>query len=898
MTSGEIELKRLNQEQFLEEDEHGSTLRENKENITLVWFDKNIESNLEDIQITKTRLRQVNDYVLFFVDPDFCIQYIKSIKSEIIFLISSGNDAHILLSKVHDLRQVDSVYIFCVDKTKYERTLTEGVNYFKIVDIFTEQNSLIQSIKYNVELVQKQGDLFNFYNQNQKSTRNLTKESAAFLWHQLLREVFQKTPSGDNNAKDEMLQKCRLYYRGNKKELHNIEVFNREYNVANAIEWYTRDSFVFKLINKALRTEDVELLYTYRFYLIDLCSQLAMNHEFVLECYNSLTLYRGAKLTLDEIHRLKDSIGHLISTNGFLSTSQNRHVAEMYAGIGVPNPNIGQNNLESVIFEINYNTTMQSSTIVANITYASRFRDEEEFLFDLGTVFEIDGVIRDEKKQYWLCKMTPSNKGPEIVNEFVNYQRKQMNVSTVDISVLFGNLLYEMGEYLKCQCYFENLLSIQSSKESLNTIEIYRGLGRACLGVGKLELSQKYLQNAYDSCIKLEPFSTNKLGPILSYMGYTYDFQGKYDTALNYYFKALQIYKTDLNNKNLIAYVLTRIGVTYYHKGQDDLALKYFKDSYKFIENVVPEDHPEMSEYYNNMCMVHYHKGYYDEALHYQEKSYEIDQRIFPIDNHIDLSVDLNNIGKCYYKKCQYTEALNYFNKSLDIARKVLKGDDNYLDMGMRINNIGKCFYRLKHYSDALEQYQIVLKLIEKDNVNDHVDEAYTLKNIGEVYLDLSKYELSINYFNRALDIYKKTFNDLPNRDIAKCLHLLGQVYYSRNDGEDDSNLCESYYKFALETWDNVLPFNHPDLALCYKTMSMFHLNRKSDHFHSEKYFSMSYNIYTKTLTDDHPYLMDMHKLRETISKFRRKNLFFMTVDSVELILFLFLFSIIFWFQF
>ncbi|CAF1267087.1 unnamed protein product [Rotaria sp. Silwood1] len=171
------------------------------------------------------------------------------------------------------------------------------------------------------------------------------------------------------------------------------------------------------------------------------------------------------------------------------------------------------------------------------------------------------------------------------------------------------------------------------------------------------------------------------------------------------------------------------------------------------------------------MYMVHYHKGYYDEALYYQTKSYERDQRIFPTDNHIDLSVNTNNIGKSYYKKCQYTEAMRDFKESLDVARRVLQGNDNYRDM--------------------------VLKLIEKADLNDHVDLGYTLKNIDEVYLDLLNFELALNYFTQALDIYKKTFDDLQHRDVAKCLNLIGEVYYGKNNHDDDST-CHNYYSQAL----------------------------------------------------------------------------------------------------
>ncbi|CAF1961175.1 unnamed protein product [Rotaria magnacalcarata] len=889
------ETRQLNHEQYLENDENENAFCGNKETITLIWFDQNIQLNMKDIQLTKNMLREINDYVLFFAQLGDCIHYIKSVKSETIFLIVSGSDADVLLSEIHDLRQVDSIFIFCMDKLKYEKALIEKANYYKIIDIFIQQNSLIKSIQRNIQLAEKQINTFNLYNQNQKSSRNITNESGSFIWHQLLKDVLQKMPSGDKNAKEEMLNKCRLYYRGNQKELRNIEQFNNAYSIANALEWYTKDSFIYKLINKALRTEDVEALYTFRFYLIDLCSQLVDNHEWVLKCYKLLKLYRGTKQTQDEIQRLKNSIGHLILTNGFLSTSKSREVAEIYAGIAVVNTNASSKNLESIIFEIDYNTSIHRSSIVADVTCYSRFRDEQEFLFDLGTVFEIQDVAYDEEKKYWICKMTPSDKGLEIAKEYVNFQRNEMHDTKLDIFVLFGNLLYDMGEYIKCRHYFEDLLHVQRNQDSSTTIDIYRGLGRVFLGIKEIELSRKYLQHAYDLCIKSESTSSNKLGIILSYIGYTYDYQGKFNTALEYYFKGLQILERDLSNKRSIAYTLTRIGTTYYDKGQDDLALEYLKKSYKYLESSVPEDHPDMTEYYNNMCMVQYHKGCYDQALYYQIKSYEGDKRILPVDNHMHLSADTNNIGKCYYKKCQYTQAMEYFEQSLDIARRVLKGDDNYRDMGMRINNIGKCFYREKNYSEALKHYEIVLKLIQKANLNDHVDKAYTLKNMGEVYLDLFNFDFALNYFTEALDMYKKTFNDLEHRDVAKCLHLIGQVYYCKNN-DDDNAMCQDCYDKALNIWKNVLPGDHPDLALCYKSMALFYLHRKLDYIEAEKYFSISYHMCKQALTEDHPHLIEIHNIRQMISKSRRQATLFMTIDTVQIILFLFLFSIVLWF--
>ncbi|CAF0823147.1 unnamed protein product [Adineta ricciae] len=873
-------------EHISQNDENQSRIYGNKENITLIWFDKRIQINSPDIQLTKVKFREINDYTILFTDMNECTQYIESIKTEKVLLIVSGVDAHDLLSKVHNLRQIDSVFIFCMNKAKYESILMENEDYSKIVGIFSEQSDLIKNIEHHIHLVGKQMDIFSLYTQNQKAARNLTKESASFIWHQLLKSILQKMPSGEHSAKREMLDKCRLYYRGNKKELRNIEKFDKTYSKREAIKWYTKDSFIFKLINKALRTEDVEALYTFRFYLIDLCSQLEDNHRLVLEFYDTLLLYRGAKHTEVEIQRLKDSIGHLILTNGFLSTSKSVRVAEIYAGI---EENFDRNEFESIIYEINYKTSENPETILGDISGESEF-SEEEYLFDLGTVFQVENVIFDEKRRCWICQMSPSNKGSEIAKEYVEFQRNEMNNKKTNIFVLFGNLLYDMGEYIKSRNYFQNLLSQSSIFDSSSLIDIYQGLAHALIGTTQFDLSQKYLQDAYDLCVTIEPFS-GKCAQILGYMGYINVCQGKFDIALDFYFKGLQTIELNAQNRKHIFYLFNKIGLAYYSKGQDDLSLEYLNKSFEYLENLVPEDHPDTGEYYNNMCMVHYHKGSYDLALFYQRKAYESSQRLYPADNHMYLSVDLNNIGKCYYKKCEYKQAIECFEKSLHIARRVLQESDNYMDMGISISNIGKCFYRQKNYSEALKQYEITFALLTKDNLHDHIDMAYTLKNIGEVYLDLLNFDLALSYFKRALFLYEKAFHGGQHRDIAKCLNLIGQVYYYENTDNDDET-CLNYYNKALSIWQNVLPNTHPDLALCYKNITLFYLNRKSDTIQAEKYFQIAYMISMFTLTNDHPFVIEMCNIKQIIVKYQKKTSIKMQIDTSKLILFLLIYTV------
>jgi hypothetical protein len=59
-----------------------------------------------------------------------------------------------ILKLIHDLRQIDSVFIFCVndeEQKSYEQSFPD--EYSKIIDLCTNFNDLVESIKDNIELV-------------------------------------------------------------------------------------------------------------------------------------------------------------------------------------------------------------------------------------------------------------------------------------------------------------------------------------------------------------------------------------------------------------------------------------------------------------------------------------------------------------------------------------------------------------------------------------------------------------------------------------------------------------------------------------------------------------------------------------------------------------------------
>ncbi|CAF3950582.1 unnamed protein product [Rotaria sp. Silwood1] len=217
---------------------------------------------------------------------------------------------------------------------------------------------------------------FHLFDQKQVSLKDLTRESADFLWYQLLKDVLLAMPE-TVDSKIEMIDRFRIYYSSkNPTFLTKVDEFEQTYQSCDAICWYTKDSIVYRLVNQALRTEDIEALLAVRYYISDLCTCLKKECEKLkVQGLDVLTVYRGQFLPTEDIDKLQQSVGQLISANGFLSTTRSLIVAEIYAGPG------------NVIFEYVIDTHLNQNIIFADISEHSEMPHEEEVLFDLGTIF-------------------------------------------------------------------------------------------------------------------------------------------------------------------------------------------------------------------------------------------------------------------------------------------------------------------------------------------------------------------------------------------------------------------------------------------------------------------------------------------------------------------------------
>ena len=76
---------------------------------------------------------------------------------------------------------------------------------------------------------------------------------------------------------NELIALCKEEYSDNTNELRVIDEFDEDYSPKRSLWWYTRNSFLSRILNKALREQNIDLLYRFRFSISDLQYQLEEN---------------------------------------------------------------------------------------------------------------------------------------------------------------------------------------------------------------------------------------------------------------------------------------------------------------------------------------------------------------------------------------------------------------------------------------------------------------------------------------------------------------------------------------------------------------------------------------------------------------------------------------------
>ncbi|CAF1324402.1 unnamed protein product [Rotaria sordida] len=319
---------------------------------------------------------------------------------------------------MEDLVEINSIYLFCLDVTEDMIQLSEGTKIrgysinLKLVPTTDDESAeasvdpMGQQQKHQrINRLSAEDFIFNSlpsFDINESSSSSLfheetKRQEAEFMYAEILREILIQIDS----TEDEMLDYCRQKYADNKAQLVFIEEFKEYYDPCNAIFWYTRDTFLYRLLNTAFREQDIDTLYALRYFIKHLHEQLMELHSLSktdtknATTSNIETVYRGQLMNSNEFDRkIHYNINGFLSVNTFLSTTANKELAAFFVSDNITSSSIidEKDETKRILFQIDIDQTVNKFPY-ANISTKSAFGDDEgEMLFTMGAVFRITSI--------------------------------------------------------------------------------------------------------------------------------------------------------------------------------------------------------------------------------------------------------------------------------------------------------------------------------------------------------------------------------------------------------------------------------------------------------------------------------------------------------------------------
>ncbi len=133
-------------------------------------------------------------------------------------------------------------------------------------------------------------------------------------------------------------------------------------------------------------------MFLFRFLIRDVFFQLSELYTEQKEDFAiPITVYRGTRVSQEEVDMLQRNVGNLISRHQFLSTSMEREVALRYIN-DAPTESDETYLLEEIFIEPDNCRTVS----FASIGHCSSIPGEGEILLSIGSVFRINAVSRGE----------------------------------------------------------------------------------------------------------------------------------------------------------------------------------------------------------------------------------------------------------------------------------------------------------------------------------------------------------------------------------------------------------------------------------------------------------------------------------------------------------------------
>jgi hypothetical protein len=219
-------------------------------------------------------LQTITHDIQIYADPDECIDTLTSFENKTILLVLGPGRSSLvgILSTFDNLR-----FIYLSEPHPFADTT-------QVRGVYNDLQQLFDQLKKDAKIIENSDTHLHLTSTGEAthegaSTKDFQRNNQAFMCAQLVLDTLLHMPRPIDNVYQDLIKECRLLYTKNDAKKKELEDFEKDYDSSQAIQWYTKDSFVYRLINMALRTENILIIFRFRFIIQDVYKQLKTLHD-------------------------------------------------------------------------------------------------------------------------------------------------------------------------------------------------------------------------------------------------------------------------------------------------------------------------------------------------------------------------------------------------------------------------------------------------------------------------------------------------------------------------------------------------------------------------------------------------------------------------------------------
>jgi tetratricopeptide (TPR) repeat protein len=480
----------------------------------------------------------------------------------------------------------------------------------------------------------------------------------SFTYCQLLKETMLCTDD-EGDLKKDLIEFCRLHYANNQDELNNIDEFEKEFTPDKVIWWYTRDSFLSKILHRAFRTQEIDLFYKMRYVMQCLHTQL-----------NSITMkeltvvYVTVEMASKNAMKLQENINGLLQFGAYLSGMLER-------------PQSLSINEESeqtlIIFSINLKPGCG-----AKIEHLRSSDSKVDVLINYDTVFRIRSV-RKESNGYWNVSLESVSHTSQDFRQLTESLRNEIKAPVVILQLT--KLLLATDHYAECDYLAELLFT--------------------------------------DGSLRADPTLLASIAAVHHLLGNVDDEKGNSKAAREQFSKSLRAFQSFLpDDHQLMSASYNNVGSMYFKDDEYDRAISFHQKALDCQLKSANPDTDSIATYSNNIGAVYFEKGEYNEALKHLRRAAVILEKLSSTDKSLNLSVIYQKIAACYWRMDKAKEALEYYEKTLAIQLAILPSTAHQISV--TYFNLSTAYAHIGQIDDAVTSAEKSVEQLLKMYLPDH----------------------------------------------------------------------------------------------------------------------------------------------------------------------------------